>query len=226
MQWRPEELGSPILEVLNVRKRTPDGRRVLDGVSFQLRRGQRILIVGSSDAGKSTLLRCLAGLSPPDDGVIRFMNEDTSSMRPIGIMPQNVSLLPYLSVADNVAFGMRRRGRPEAEIRSAVHRVLGEFGILKIAHEFPKRLPQECRVAALLARTIVEPAHLLLFDEPFVRTPPSWRQEFLPSLRTALEERQATAIFTSHDLSDAPLLDAAPSLLSDGTIQPVGAKSA
>lgn len=214
-----------MLEVLNVRKRSPDGRRVLDGVTFQLRRGQRILIVGASDAGKSTLLRCLAGLSPPDDGIIRFLDEDPS-MRLLGIMPQNVSLLPYLNLADNVAFGMRRRGRPEAEIRSAVHRVLGEFGILKSAHEFPKRLPQEYRVAALLARTIVEPAHLFLFDEPFVRTSPGWRQEFLPSLRAALEVRQATAIFTSHDLSDATLLDAAPSLLSDGTIQPVGAKSA
>lgn len=212
-----EQTAPPLLSIKHAYKRAGTSR-VLENASLSLVRGTTIILLGESGAGKSTLLRAICGLEHLDNGSIEIAEGDGPPSRTVGYLPQNALLFPYLTVADNVGLGMRRRGLSEAQVKARVHRTLDDLAILNIAHELPRRLPTEAKISALIARTIADTASLFAFDEPFVGASPDWKVPFLARLASALVARQATSIFTSHDHAEAKGLNAKAYILSDGTI--------
>ena len=165
---RPDAVSA--LEIDSVHKKYGDFDAVR-GVSLNVPSGTILSLLGPSGCGKTTVLRMVAGLSEPTSGAIRFDGEDVTAVPPhrrnVGMVFQSYALFPHMSVADNVAFGLRMRGVSRAEIRPQVERTLALVQMGAMAERFPAELSggQQQRVA--LARAIVTRPRLLLLDEPF-----------------------------------------------------------
>ncbi|MFZ0841523.1 MAG: ATP-binding cassette domain-containing protein, partial [Xanthobacteraceae bacterium] len=155
-----------MLDINQVGKTYPNGVRALDGVSLTVKLGEVIVVVGGSGCGKSTLLRLVCGLDAPTDGSIRLDGTLISAPHErIGIVFQEPRLLPWLSVARNVGFGLEDRPRPERASRVAAQ--LARVGLTDKALVWPRELSggQAQRVA--LSRALVTRPEVLLLDEPF-----------------------------------------------------------
>jgi len=163
------------LSVSNVYKRL-GANEVLKGVSFELRRGEVVALLGPSGSGKTTLLRAIAGLDHPDSGRIALGNEvlfDSESgaqvpaeRRNLGLVFQSYALWPHRTVFDNVAYGLRLRKIPSAEIQKRVSSALRQIGLEGMEKRHPHQLSggQQQRVA--IARAIAKRPDVLLCDEP------------------------------------------------------------
>jgi putative spermidine/putrescine transport system ATP-binding protein len=180
---------------------------VLDRVDLTIARGELVTLLGPSGCGKTTLLRLIAGLDAPDAGSVALAGRDITRVPPhrrnVGVVFQSYALFPHLTVHGNVAFGLKARGRPRAEIDAAVARALS---LVRLEHLGGRRISalsggQQQRVA--LARAIaVEPA-VLLFDEALSALDRKLREEMQVELRRLLRELGATAIFVTHDQDEA-----------------------
>lgn len=158
------------LEVQTLVKRFDGGVTALDGVSFALERGEFFTVVGPTNAGKSTLLKTIAGLERPTSGALRLAGREIGAEEPrcrgVSLLFQNIALFPTLTGFENIAFPLRAAGRAPAEI---VRRVEEVAEILKVSHVLG-RLPrtfsggEQQRVA--IGRAIAVPSHLLMLDEP------------------------------------------------------------
>jgi putative spermidine/putrescine transport system ATP-binding protein len=142
---------------------------VLDRIDLTIRRGELVTLLGPSGCGKTTLLRAIAGLAQPDRGQVELAGRDITLVPPhrrnVGVVFQSYALFPHLTVAGNVAFGLKVRGRGRAEIDAAVERALA---LVKLEHLAKRRISalsggQQQRVA--LARAIAVEPDVLLFDE-------------------------------------------------------------
>jgi ABC-type nitrate/sulfonate/bicarbonate transport system ATPase subunit len=189
--------------------------RVLNGVDLRVRTGEFLVILGPSGSGKSTLLSVMAGLIAPDDGEVWRADHDSDPLgRLPGIVFQEPLLLPWATVEDNVALGLRfRRHRHRtgvrmraAERRAAARALLKEIGIGHLAGRYPDQLSggQAQRVA--VARTIITEPSILLMDEPFGALDLATRTELQTWLLELRAERDLTVVFVTHDLDEAQLL--------------------
>jgi NitT/TauT family transport system ATP-binding protein len=198
------------LQIADVSKSFGYGARakeVLHNVSFNVHSGEFVALVGSSGSGKSTVLRLIAGLERPSAGTI------TIDGRPItapgsdrGMVFQKYSLYPWLTVAQNVAFGMELQGRPRQEIRERTSYFLEVVGLADATRRLPRELSGGMQQRVAIARALAAEPQVLLLDEPFGALDIQIResmQEFLYSLwqRTGL-----TALLITHDLEEALLL--------------------
>ncbi len=180
---------------------------VLENVSLEVRPGEFVTLLGPSGCGKTTLLRLVAGLDAVDSGRISVSGADVTSMdahlRPVHTVFQSYALFPHLSVFENVAFGLRIRGRGEDEIRSRVGKALAAVHLLGLDGRAPEEISggQSQRVA--LARALVLEPDILLLDEPLAALDAQLRS----SMRTELVELQRslgiTFILVTHDLEEA-----------------------
>src|SRR5919197_6476259 len=152
-----------MLTLERVGKTYPNGVRALESVSLEVGLGEIVAVVGGSGCGKSTLLRAASGLDPPTQGNVRLDGvRITAPHEKIGIIFQEPRLLPWLSVADNVGFGLEQR--PRAERQERVARVLARVGLVDKAKAWPRELSggQAQRVA--IARALVPRPRVLLLD--------------------------------------------------------------
>jgi NitT/TauT family transport system ATP-binding protein len=141
---------------------------VLQRVSFEVARGQIMAILGPSGAGKSTLLRLLAGLEEPDTGRIWFLGSPARAGHPkLAMMFQDPCLLPWLTVWQNVAFGIQPLGLAPDQVVERVEEVLTWVGLSEVAHWRPERLSGGMAQRVALARALARRPCLLLLDEPF-----------------------------------------------------------
>ena len=155
-----------MLTLDHVTKTYPNGVRALEGVSLDVAPGEIVAVVGGSGCGKSTMLRAIAGLDRPSQGAVKLDGETvTQPHEKIGVIFQEPRLLPWLSVADNVGFGIAHRPKDEREKRVA--RALERVGLSDKANVWPRELSggQAQRVA--IARALVPRPEVLLLDEPF-----------------------------------------------------------
>lgn len=183
--------------------------QVLGGLSLELGAGHIGCLLGSSGCGKTTLLRCIAGFERIDGGTIRIdgtvhsgPGQHTSpEQRPVGMVFQDFALLPHLSVADNVAFGLH--DRPPGEREGEVTRMLALVDMDDFADRMPHELSggQQQRVA--LARSLVRKPKLLLMDEPFSSLDASLRRQLGREVREVLRTLDMTALFVTHDQAEA-----------------------
>ena len=203
------------------------GSRAVSHISLQIARGEIVALLGPSGCGKSTLLRMLAGLETPTSGRIVLDGHDLAELpahaRPMNMMFQSYALFPHLTVWENIAFGLKRQGRPRAEIAERVTRLLelvqlGEFGTRK-----PHQLSggQQQRVA--LARSLAREPQLLLLDEPLGALDKKLREQTQLELVNIVEQVGVTCVMVTHDQEEAMTMASRVAVMSEGRFLQVGA---
>ncbi len=194
-----------MLALERVGKTYPNGVHALDGVTFEVAPGEIVAIVGGSGCGKSTLLRAVSGLDTPSQGrVVLDGVTITAPHENIGIIFQEPRLLPWLSVADNVGFGLE--DRPKAERAERVARALMRVGLSEKATMWPRELSggQAQRVA--IARALVPRPQVLLLDEPFSALDAFTRVDLQDHLLDLWADAKPTLILVTHDVDEAIVL--------------------
>jgi NitT/TauT family transport system ATP-binding protein len=184
------------------------GHPVLGGVSLGVARGELVSIVGRSGCGKSTLLRCVAGLIRPDHGRILIDGEQVAGV-PDGLavvfQEYGRSLLPWLTVRDNVALPLRRQGGTRAERRAAATAALEAVGLTAVAHKHPGQLSGGMQQRVSIARALAYRPTLLLMDEPFGSVDAQTRED-LEDLLLAVRGTGMTILFVTHDIDESVYL--------------------
>ena len=196
---------------------------VIEGLDLQVQRGEFVSLLGPSGCGKTTLLRLIAGLLKPDVGRIVLDGENLTRLpahkRRVGVVFQNYALFPHLNVADNVAFGLRAQGLPEAQVRTAVEQALTLVHLADLAQRSSLALSggQAQRVA--VARALAVRPRLLLLDEPFSALDRKLRETMQIELRRLLRELGITAVFVTHDQEEALVMSDRIAVMNQGAIE-------
>ena len=198
----------------------------LDDVSLQVPEGSLTALLGPSGSGKSTLLRIIAGLETPDSGTVMIDGKDVSYVIPqkrgIGFVFQHYAAFTHMSVRENVAFGLRIRKRPKAEIRERVDELLALVGLTKWAEQRPSQLSGGQRQRMALARALAVEPNVLLLDEPFGALDATVRAELRAWLRRLHDEQHVTTVLVTHDQEEAMEISDRIAVMSSGTIEQVG----
>jgi NitT/TauT family transport system ATP-binding protein len=198
-----------LLEVEGV-SRTFPGRRsaapllALDRTDLSLAENDFVTILGPSGCGKSTLLRIVAGLDRPTTGRVTLAgHEVTRPGADRGMVFQSYTLFPWLTVRENVGFGLRRRGVPEARVRNAVDRHIADVGLQGFADHLPAQLSGGMQQRTAIARALANEPRVLLLDEPFGALDTQTRG-LMQELLLGIWEREAkTILFVTHDIEEA-----------------------
>jgi putative hydroxymethylpyrimidine transport system ATP-binding protein len=181
--------------------------QALAEISFDIRQGEFVSLIGQSGSGKSTLCNLIAGLLTPDSGEIRLdgrlINGQTGH---VGYMPQRDLLMPWRSVLQNVILGAEIARQPLEQARQRARALLPLFGLEGFADAYPRQLSGGMRQRAALLRTILMERPLLLLDEPFGALDALTRREMQNWLLTVWTQLQPTVLFVTHDVREAALL--------------------
>jgi NitT/TauT family transport system ATP-binding protein len=180
----------------------------LGPVDLDLRRGEFFAVVGPSGCGKTTLLELLAGLQQPSDGTVTFEGRPVRSEVPegIGVVFQEDASFPWLTVWDNSAFGLRRSGVDEAEVRRRVDDALAFMGLTDFTRAYPAQLSGGMRQRVCIARTLVLQPHLILLDEPFGALDAQTRLLMGDEVLRLWRRTGATILLITHALDEATML--------------------
>jgi NitT/TauT family transport system ATP-binding protein len=180
----------------------------LGPLDLALPRGAFFAVVGPSGCGKSTLLEILAGLTRPTAGAVRFEGKALAGDVPdgVGVVFQEDASFPWLTVADNVAFGLRRQGVDPAEIGRRVDYAIGFMGLREFARAFPAQLSGGMRQRVCIARTLVLQPRLILLDEPFGALDQQTRLLMGDEVLRLWRETGATILLITHALDEAAML--------------------
>ncbi|MDP1749803.1 MAG: ABC transporter ATP-binding protein [Reyranella sp.] len=180
----------------------------LGPISFDLRAGEFFSVVGPSGCGKSTLLDVLAGLAVPSAGTVEFEGKRVLGEVPdgVGVVFQEDASFPWLTVEDNVAFGLRRSGVDAAEIKRRVDFAIGFMGLRDFRCAYPSQLSGGMRQRVCIARTLVLQPRLILLDEPFGALDQQTRLLMGDELLRLWRETSATVLLITHALDEANLL--------------------
>ncbi|BAI74012.1 sulfonate/nitrate/taurine transport system ATP-binding protein (plasmid) [Azospirillum sp. B510] len=194
-----------MLRIDTLSKRYPNGLLALDRLSLEVAPGEILGIVGGSGCGKSTLLRLISGLERPSGGSVRLNGEPVEGPRDeIGFVFQEPRLMPWLSIRDNVGFGIRHLPRAEREAR--VDEALRRVGLGEFAKAWPRELSGGMAQRAALARALVGRPSVLLLDEPFSALDALTRYDLQDHLLDLWGYDRPTMILVTHDIEEALVL--------------------
>lgn len=189
----------------SVGKTYPNGVQALDGVSLEVELGEIVVVIGGSGCGKSTLLRAISGLDRPTRGTVALDGEPiTAPQEKIGMLFQEPRLLPWLSVADNVGFGLDGCSKQEREQR--VRAQLTRVGLTEKAGVWPRELSGGQAQRTALARALVTRPEVLLLDEPFSALDAFTRVDLQDHLLKLWEDQKPTLVVVTHDVDEAIVL--------------------
>jgi spermidine/putrescine transport system ATP-binding protein len=200
--------------------------KAVDDVSLSIAKGSFVSILGSSGAGKSTILRMIGGFELPDYGTIRIGGADVTMLPPyrrdVNTVFQNYALFPHMNVADNVAYGLRQDGTPPEERKRRVREALEMVEMLSFASRRPDELSggQQQRVA--LARALVKRPSVLLLDEPLGALDRKLRQQMQVELKLLQTELGLTFVFVTHDQEEALAMSDEIAVMRHGRIEQLG----
>lgn len=180
--------------------------RALAEASFSVNPGEFICIVGPSGCGKSTLLRILAGLIEPTTGRLQFGDDGASRPPHSALVFQEHGLFPWLTVLDNVAFGLEAQQVGKQERRRKALQFLEQVGLADFSRNFPHELSVGMRQRAAIARAVLVNPQLLLMDEPFSALDAQSKLVLQEELLRLWTDRQQTVIYVTHDVEEAVLL--------------------
>ncbi|GAA5045077.1 NitT/TauT family transport system ATP-binding protein [Thermocatellispora tengchongensis] len=181
--------------------------RVLDGIDLTVAPGEFVCIVGASGSGKSTLLSLIAGLAPATRGTVTLDGEPVTGPGPErGLVFQSGALFPFLTVAENVAFGLRLLPLPRADRAARVEWYLREVGLLPLAGALPKELSGGQRQRVAIARALACEPSVLLLDEPFGALDVQTKEDMQLFLRQVWLDTGTTVLMVTHDVEEAVLL--------------------
>lgn len=195
-------------------------------LSLDIRDGEFLTLLGPSGCGKTTTLRMVAGLVIPDSGKIIIGDKDVTRTPPerrrIGMVFQDYALFPHLTIAENVAFGLRERKVPKAQRQTRVEEMLNLVRLADQKHKFPQQLSGGQRQRVALARALAFPPEVLLMDEPLGALDLKLRQTMQLELRRIQRELGITVIFVTHDQEEALNLSDRIAVMLHGSIVQLG----
>ncbi len=222
--WRDPD-ATPFLRIERVTKRF-DRFVALDEVSLSIYRGEFFALLGGSGSGKSTLLRILAGLLEPDGGRVVLDGQDMAGVpayeRPVNMMFQSYALFPHMSVAQNIAFGLRQEGAPRQLIRGRVAEMLALVKMEGFEERRPSALSGGQRARVALARALAKRPKLLLLDEPLSALDKNLREAMQFELVNIQESTGTTFIIVTHDQEEAMTMASRLAVMDRGTMAQVG----
>ena len=197
------------------------------GVDLEITAGEFTVLVGPSGCGKSTLLRTIAGLEDADAGTIEIggavVNDEPPRRRDIAMVFQNYALYPYMTVYDNIAFGLRARKTPRVELDAKVRQAAQMLAIDHLLDRHPRQLSGGQLQRVAIGRAIVRNARLYLFDEPLSNLDAQLRDEMRGEIKRLHQELGKTMIYVTHDQIEAMTMADRIVLLRDGKIEQQGA---
>src|SRR5689334_8207627 len=197
------------------------------GIDLEIPAGEFTVLVGQSGCGKSTLLRTIAGLEDADKGSIEIGGQTVTYVLPrdrdIAMVFQNYALYPYMTVFDNISFGLRARKTPKAEIEPKVRGAAQMLAIEPLLHRYPRQLSGGQLQRVAIGRAIVRNARLYLFDEPLSNLDAQLRDEMRGEIKRLHQELDKTMIYVTHDQIEAMTMADRIVLLRDGRIEQAGA---
>jgi len=214
------------LELSGIVKRY-GAQTVVDGLDLRVGSGEFVSLLGPSGCGKTTLLRIVAGLASCDAGTVRVGGSDVTALpahqRNIGVVFQSYALFPHLTVSENIAFGLKARGTPRAELAQAVDAALRSVRLAALADRPISALSggQQQRVA--VARAIATRPRLILLDEPLSALDRKLRETMQVELRQILRDAGMTAIFVTHDQEEALVMSDRIAVMNRGAIEQLDA---
>jgi sulfate transport system ATP-binding protein len=213
------------IDIRNVSK-SFNGFQALEDVSLSVPDGSLTALLGPSGGGKSTLLRVIAGLEAPDSGAVLFSGETVTTLpaqeRGVGFVFQHYAAFKHMTVRDNIAFGLKIRKRPKAEVRARVDELLALVHLTGWADRFPAQLSGGQRQRMALARALAVQPRVLLLDEPFGALDATVRKELRDWLRRLHDEVHVTTIFVTHDQEEALEVAQQVAVINAGRIEQTG----
>jgi sulfate/thiosulfate transport system ATP-binding protein len=199
----------------------------LDRVSMEVPAGTLTALLGPSGSGKSTLLRVIAGLERPDEGVVHLDGEDVTRVPPqargVGFVFQHYAAFKHMTVWENVAFGLKIRRRPRAEIKERVSELLELVQLTRLGDRYPAQLSGGQRQRMGLARALAVDPKVLLLDEPFGALDARVRKELRVWLRRLHDETHTTTVIVTHDQEEAMEVAERVVVMNAGRIEQVAA---
>ncbi len=190
--------------------RSADGEKkvhALDGIDLTIAEQEFLCLLGGSGCGKSTLLRMIAGFETPTTGQVAVRGEPVRGPGPDrGVVFQDYGLFPWLTVAENIGFGPRRRGLPGADVDAAVQRFLSLVGLERFATTFPAQLSGGMQQRVAIARVLANDPAVLLMDEPFGALDSLTRETMQHELQQICDELRTTVVFVTHSVEEAVYL--------------------
>ena len=213
------------IELKNINKSFGDFQASKD-VNFAIEKGKLVGLLGLSGSGKTTILRMLAGLEHQDSGDIcingNVVNDLPSSQRGIGFVFQNYALFPYLTVYDNIAYGLKIQKKDKKFIKQRVTELLDLVGLPGLEKRYPDQLSGGQRQRIALARALAPNPEVLLLDEPFAAIDAKVRQELRTWLRETIDKIGITSIFVTHDQDEAMSISDLIVVMCKGVVQQIG----
>jgi multiple sugar transport system ATP-binding protein len=219
---------APVLEIRDLQKRYGNVE-VLKGISLEMAPGDFLVLVGPSGCGKSTLLNCIAGLDDTSGGKIFIGGRDVTLIPPrdrdIAMVFQSYALYPTMTVAENIAFGMKVRKVPQAEQDTKIKQVSQLLQIEKFLARKPSALSGGQRQRVAMGRALVREPTLFLFDEPLSNLDAKLRVELRGEIKRLHERIDASIVYVTHDQIEAMTLGTKVVVLNHGVIQQIGTPS-
>lgn len=197
---------NPIIELEGVFKRYGD-MLALDDVSLRIEKGEFVVIVGASGCGKSTTLNMIAGFDHPSEGLVKVEGRQVTEVSPnTGMVFQQYALFPWLSVLDNIAYGLKMKGMKKAERRAVAQQFVDMVGLKGFENAYPKQLSGGMKQRVTIARVLANDPAVMLFDEPFAALDAMTRQVLQEELVRIYEQSGKTVVFITHSIDEALML--------------------
>lgn len=213
------------VELKNINK-TFGNYKASDNVNFTIEQGKLIGLLGPSGSGKTTILRMIAGLETPDSGEIiidgKVVNDIPASKRGIGFVFQNYALFRYMTVFDNIAFGLKIQKKDKKYIKERVSELVELIGLKGLEKRYPSQLSGGQKQRVAFARALAPNPTLLLLDEPFAAIDAKVRQELRSWLKEMIEKLGVTSIFVTHDQDEAIEVADEIIITNKGRIEQIG----
>jgi multiple sugar transport system ATP-binding protein len=201
--------------------------QVIHGVSVDIQDGEFVILVGPSGCGKSTLLRMVAGLEEISGGEIRIgpkvVNHVPPKERDIAMVFQNYALYPHMTVSENMAFSLKLRRAPKAEISAKVARAAEILGLTPLLDRYPKQLSGGQRQRVAMGRAIVRDPQVFLFDEPLSNLDAKLRVAMRAEIKALHQRLKTTTIYVTHDQIEAMTMADKIVVMHDGVVEQIGA---
>lgn len=218
---------APLLKIETLTKSFSPGTSAVDGVNLTVAHGEIVCLLGPSGCGKTTLLRMIAGLERPDAGRVIFRGKDVTTVPPhrrgFGMMFQDFALFPHKTVSQNVAFGLEMRGDSPTEIQSRVGEMLALVDMTGFAERDISQLSGGEQQRVALARALASNPQLLMLDEPLGALDRALRERLMLELQAILRRVDVTAIYVTHDQTEAFAIADRVAVMNAGQIEQVDA---